>query len=133
MSLDELDEIREKKMKEMMEKKESGSREYDSPIVGSDESFDEIIKSNSVVMVDFWAEWCGPCNMVAPAIKTLAKEYSGKALFLKINVDECPNTASRFGIMSIPTLMIFKEGKAVDQIIGAVPKTLLESKLQSHM
>jgi thioredoxin 1 len=131
--LDELDEIREKKMKEMVEKKESGSKESDSPVNGSDESFDEIIKSNSLVMVDFWAEWCGPCKMVAPVIQTLAKEYAGKVLFLKINVDKCPNTASKFGIMSIPTLMIFKEGKAVDQIIGAVPKTLLESKLQSHM
>jgi thioredoxin 1 len=131
--LDELDEIREKKMKEMMGKKESVSKEYDSPIEGSDESFDEIIKSNFLVIVDFWAEWCGPCNMVAPVMETLAKEYSGKVLFLKINVDKCPNTASKFGIMSIPTLMIFKDGKAVDQIIGAVPKTFLESKLQNHM
>lgn len=120
-------------MKEMVGKKESTSKEYGSPVIGSDESFDEIIKSNSLVMVDFWAEWCGPCVMVAPVIQTLAKEYAGKVLFLKINVDKCPNTASKFGIMSIPTLMIFKEGKAVDQIIGAVPKTLLESKLQNQM
>ena len=117
----------------MVEQQESGSKDYDSPVDGSDESFDEIITSNSLVAVDFWAEWCGPCKMVAPVIQTLAKEYAEKVLFLKINVDKCPDTASKFGIMSIPTLMIFKKGKAVDQIIGAVPKTLLESKLKNHM
>lgn len=131
--MDELDKIREKKLKEMMGQQESGSKDYGSPIDCSDESFDEIIKSNSLVMVDFGAEWCGPCKITDPIIQTLAKEYAGKALFLKINVDKCPGTASKFGIMSIPTLMIFKNGKAVDQIIGAVPKTLLESKLQNHM
>lgn len=131
--MDELGKIKEKKLKEMMGQQNPGNQNNDRPVDGSDENFDNVINSHSLVMVDFWAEWCGPCKIVSPIIETLAKEYVGKILFLKINVDKCPNVASKFGIMSIPTLMIFKEGKVVDQIVGAVPKTLLESKIQNHL
>ena len=131
--MDDLGKIKEKKLKEMMGQKKPESKNNDRPVDGSDENFDNVINSHPLVMVDFWAEWCGPCKIVSPIIETLAKEYVGKILFLKINVDKCPNVASKFGIMSIPTLMIFKEGKVVDQIVGAVPKTLLESKIQNHL
>jgi len=113
-------------------KKSEKQGHYDRPLQGSDENFDDIVKSNSLVVVDFWAEWCGPCKIISPVIEALAKEYAGKTLFLKINVDECPNVASRFGIMSIPTIMIFKEGKNVDSVVGAVPKTVIESKLKDY-
>ena len=103
------------------------------PVEVTDLDFDEQVRRYSLVVVDFWAEWCAPCRAIAPIIKQLAHEYAGKAVFLKLNVDENPRTAARFGIMSIPTLMIFKGGKPVDAIIGAVPKKVIESKLAQYM
>jgi len=91
----------------------------------------EVLQSPNVVMVDFWAAWCSPCKMVAPTVEELAKEYEGKAKFVKVNTDENPDLASRYKIRGIPTLMFFKNGKVVDQIIGAVPKTHLKAKLDS--
>ncbi len=132
-SLDELEKIRQKKLKELSRQTDSKAKNFDSPIKGSDDNFDEMINSNPLVLVDFWAEWCGPCKMIAPTIDALAKDYAGKILVLKINVDECPQTASRFGIMSIPTVTIFKDGKLADSIVGAVPKTVLESKLSEYL
>ena len=116
--MDELERIKEKKLSKLIKGKKSEKQgHYDRPLQGSDENFDDIVKSNSLVVVDFWAEWCGPCKMISPTIEALAKEYADKTLFLKINVDKCPNIASRFGIMSIPTIMIFKEGKNVDSVV----------------
>jgi thioredoxin 1 len=98
----------------------------------TDANFNELIgKENTVAMVDFWAEWCGPCRMIGPSVEELSKEYEGKALIGKLNVDDNPNTASSFGIRSIPTILFFKDGKPVDKQVGVVPKSELERKLKA--
>ncbi len=91
----------------------------------------EVINSELPVLVDCWASWCQPCLMVAPIVEEVAEEYQGKVKFYKLNVDECRDIAARYGIMSIPTLLIFKGGKVVDQIIGAVPKEIISEKLDN--
>jgi thioredoxin 1 len=93
----------------------------------SDATFDtEVLKSAEPVVVDFWAEWCGPCKMIAPALEEIAGTLSGKVKIVKLNVDENPATASKYGIMSIPTLMLFKNGELASRQIGAAPKAKLE-------
>lgn len=91
----------------------------------------EVLKASSLVLVDFWAVWCGPCRMVAPIVDEISKEYAGKLKVLKLNTDENPDVASKYKIMGIPTLMFFKDGKTVDQVVGAVPKSQLKSKVDS--
>lgn len=93
----------------------------------------EVLESDLPVLVDFWASWCAPCLIVAPVVEEIAKEYEGKLRVCKLNVDEAPKTASEYGVMSIPTLAIFKDGKLVDNIIGAVPKTAVEEKIKPHI
>lgn len=100
-------------------------------IVTTDSFDEEVVKLQGLVMVDFWATWCGPCKIVAPVVEELAKEYEGKVTFAKLNTDEHPDIASRFSIRGIPTLMFFKDGKVMDQVVGAVPKGQLKSKLDS--
>ncbi len=100
----------------------------------TDTSFEqEVLQSDKPVLVDFWAEWCGPCRMIGPIVDELAKEYEGKAKFTKVDVDSNPEISMKFNIRSIPTLLIFKGGKVVDQIIGAVPKSHLTKKLNEHV
>ena len=100
----------------------------------TDQSFEkEVLKSDVPVVVDFWAPWCAPCRMVAPVIEELARDYQGKIAFGKLNVDENPTIAMRYQIMSIPTLLIFKNGQLVDQKIGAMPRTVLEPELTRHL
>ena len=100
----------------------------------SDAEFDqEVIKSNIPVFVDFWAEWCGPCKIVAPVLDELAKEYDGKIKFVKVNVDENPQNAGRFGVQSIPNMKIFKGGSIVDEIIGAAPKEQFKQVLDKNL
>jgi len=97
----------------------------------SDATFEEeIIKADIPAMVDFWAEWCGPCKMVGPAVESLAKEYEGKIKIAKMDVDENRETPAKFGIRSIPTLILFKGGKVAHTIIGAVPKGDIEEELK---
>lgn len=100
----------------------------------SDASFKEdVLDSELPVLVDFWAPWCGPCRMVAPVVDEISQQYEGKVKVVKLNTDENPNTASQYGIRSIPTLMIFKGGQRVDMVVGAVPKTTLASTLEKYL
>jgi thioredoxin 1 len=96
----------------------------------NDTNFDEVVlKSDKPVMVDFWAEWCGPCRVIAPFVEEIAKEYEGKALVVKCDVDESPGVSVKFGIRNIPTVMFFKEGQVADKQVGAVPKANFVNKL----
>jgi thioredoxin 1 len=100
----------------------------------TDDNFDEQIKKTSgPVLVDFWAAWCGPCKMIAPSLEQLAGEMAGRATVAKVNVDENGDVANRFGIRSIPTLIIFKEGRVVDQIVGALPKEQIRRMVEKHL
>lgn len=100
----------------------------------TDQSFaTEVEEGEGLMVVDFWAPWCGPCRMVAPVIEQLATEYDGKVRFGKLNVDEAPGVAGRYGIRSIPTIGIFKDGEPVDGVIGAVPKPMLEEAIKNHL
>ncbi len=97
----------------------------------TDANFDEnVLKSDKPVVVDFWAVWCGPCRIVAPIIDELAKEYEGKAVVGKVDVDNNPEVSSKFGIRNIPTILFFKNGQVVDKQVGAVPKKVLAEKLE---
>ncbi len=100
----------------------------------TDQSFDrEVLAGQQPVLVDLWAAWCGPCRMIAPLVHELAAEYAGRAKVMKLNVDENPNTAARFGIASIPTLLIFKNGQLVDRVVGAVSKKALAGRLAAQL
>ncbi|KEO72780.1 thioredoxin [Anditalea andensis] len=99
----------------------------------TDSNFEEIIKSEQPILVDFWAEWCGPCKMIGPVVEEIAGDYEGKAVVGKVDVDSNPNVAAKFGIRSIPTLLFFKNGEIVDKQVGAVPKTVLAQKLDAQM
>lgn len=98
----------------------------------TDANFDELVlKADKPVIVDFWAEWCGPCRMVGPHVEAIGQEYSGKVVVGKVDVDSNPGTSSKFGIRNIPTILFFKEGKIVDKQVGAVPKQVLVKKLEA--
>ena len=99
----------------------------------SDSNFNEIVSKNSVVLVDFWAEWCGPCRMIAPMIEELANEYNGKAVIGKLDVDNNQESSIKFGVRSFPTLLVFKNGELVDRHVGAVPKDTLSKSLDSNL
>ena len=102
-----------------------------SPV--TDQSFDEdVLKSAQPTLVDFWAVWCGPCKMVAPVVEELSDDYQGRVKFAKMNVDENMSTPGRYGIRGIPALLLFKEGKVVDQVVGAVPKAKIKEMLDKH-
>lgn len=127
----ELDRIRSKKMRELMEK--TGREEnISTPITVTDRDFDETVKKYPFVVIDCWAPWCGPCQMMTPMIEELAKERAGEIVFGKLNVDENAEVATRYNIMGIPTLLIMKNGKEVDRLVGAAPRLLIENKLKKH-
>jgi len=132
---DELEAIKHKKLAELQ--KEAATKAMMSsvtePIVLTDSNFASEVAKYPVMLVDFWAPWCGPCRMVSPIIEQLSREYSGRVAFGKVNVDENQRIAASFGIQSIPTLMIFKGSKAVDIIIGAMPKAQIEMKLKQQL
>ncbi len=132
---DELEAIKHKKLAELQ--KEAATKAMMSsitePIVLTDSNFASEVTKYPIMLVDFWAPWCGPCKMVSPIIEQLSREYSGRVAFGKVNVDENQRIAASFGIQSIPTLMIFKGSKAVDVIIGAMPKAQIEMKLKQQL
>jgi thioredoxin 1 len=136
---EELERIMQQKMNEFsLRTKRNGHIEGNqspatTPITLTDQNFNEMVGKHTLLIVDFWAPWCGPCRMVSPVITELSQELAGKAVFGKLNVDENPMIASTFGIQSIPTIAIFKNGKAVDGIIGAASKSHIMSKLSTHI
>ena len=100
----------------------------------TEENFESLaLKSDKLVMVDFWAEWCGPCRMVGPLVEELSKEYDGKAVVGKVNVDLQGSIAAQFGVRNIPTIVFLKNGELVDKVVGAVPKDQLAEKLDTHI
>jgi thioredoxin 1 len=132
---DELEAIKQKKLAELQKAAATKAMmsSLTEPIVLTDSNFSSEVAKYPVMLVDFWAPWCGPCRMVSPIIEQLAKEYSGRVAFGKVNVDENQLIAGSFGIQSIPTMMIFKGGKTVDVMIGALPKWQIETKLNQQL
>ena len=132
---EELEKIKQAKLEEMAHRvlqNPEGSAS-DKPIEVTDTTFKETIQNHSLVVVDCWAAWCGPCRMVAPIIDEMARDYAGKILFGKLNVDENREVATQYEIMSIPTLLVFKNGQLVDRIVGAMPRQMLEPKITRYL
>ena len=123
----ELEKIKEEKIKKMLDQAKAGVVKLTTT------SFDSFLNTDTPVLIDFWADWCMPCRMMAPVMEELAQAYSGKALLGKVNVDENPQIASRYGIMSIPHFLIFKNGTLVEKIVGAVGRNPLEDALKKHI
>lgn len=134
---EKLQRIRQRKLRQLIRKASETVKERKSapnkPVEITDVTFTEIIQNYSLVVIDCWAPWCGPCYMVAPLIEEMAQDYAGRILFGKLNVDENQEVATRYGIMSIPTLLVFKNGELVDRIIGAMPRKMLEPKITRHL
>jgi len=123
----ELEKIKEEKIKKMLDQAKAGVVKLDSS------SFDNFLNTDLPVLVDFWADWCMPCRMMAPVMEELAQAYAERALFGKVNVDENPQIASRYGIMSIPHFLIFKNGTRVEKIVGAVGRDPLENAIKKYL
>jgi thioredoxin 1 len=138
-----LEKIKLKKLKEMLGleasenieslAQERGQHVISKPVKVTDGTLMEVVRKNPLVVVDCWAPWCGPCYMVAPVVEELARDHAGKILFGKLNVDENRRTAMQYQTMSIPTLLVFKNGKLVDRIIGAMPRQMLEPRITRHL
>ena len=124
--------IRKRKMEELT-MSDTTNNWPDKPIEITDDEFSEFTKKYPLVVVDFWAPWCAPCRTLGPIVGDLAKDYQGKVVFGKMNTDENQGTATKFGLMSIPTLIFFKDGEPVDKAMGALPKQALEQKLNEHL
>ena len=123
----ELERLKEEKIKKMLDQAKTGVVKLTSA------SFDNFLNTDKPVLIDFWADWCMPCRMMAPVMEDLAKAYAGKALFGKVNVDNNPQIAGRYGIMSIPHFLIFKNGTKVEKIVGAVGRDPLENALKRYL
>ena len=133
----ELERIKYEEMRRLMSRAEKNRAEkpteYLRPVHLDEEGFDEFIGSHDLVLVDFWAEWCGPCHMIAPILEEIARDYAGKLVVAKVDVDRNQGIAMRFGIMSIPTLILFKRGKPVEIMIGARPRPAIEDIIRRHL
>jgi len=133
----EIEEIRQKKMAELMRNaaagKSSGNGWPEAPVPVSDSDFDVFIKKYPKVVVDCWAPWCGPCRMLSPTIDSMAKDYKGKIVYAKLNTDDNFGTAGKYKIMSIPTLLFFKDGKLVDKMVGAAPRAIVEQNIKKAL
>jgi thioredoxin 1 len=132
----ELERIREEKLKrlrESMSEEEKSGGWPSGPVEVTDSSFDDFVNQYKLAVIDCWAPWCGPCKMIAPIVEELAQEYQGEIVFGKLNTDENQAISMRFHVMSIPTLLVFKDGELADQIVGAMPKAMLETEIKKHM
>jgi len=131
----ELEKLRQAKLLEMLKKSKSFGKEalINKPIEVTDATFNETVQSHPLVVIDCWAAWCGPCRMIAPIIEELAREYAGKVVFGKLDVDKNRAVTMQYQIMSIPTLMVFSHGKLVDRITGALPKPVLEAQITRYL
>jgi thioredoxin 1 len=134
---DELEEIRKRKMEQYKKQYFDGGKSMeqnlpDTPLTLTDANIEEAIKKYNTIVIDCWAPWCGPCRIVAPVIEELAKEMQGRVVFGKLNVDENLATSAKHQIMSIPTLLVFKNGNLVDRLVGAYPKEELKKKLEPY-
>ncbi len=130
------EEIKARMIEKMMKERQKAEEKKEmpkKPIIATDANFEEIVSKYPLVVVDVWAPWCGPCLIVAPVIEELARDYQGKVVFGKMNVDENQGIARKYGIMSIPTLLIFKNGKLVDAPVGAMPREMLEPMIIKHL
>lgn len=135
--MNELEEIKRKKLEELKKRYLNGGKNMedefpDAPLKITDSDIDEYIKKYKTIIIDCWAPWCGPCRMVGPIIEELAKEMQGKIVFGKLNVDENPVTSAKHQIMSIPTLLIFKNGTLIDRFVGAIPKDQLRQQIGKY-
>ncbi len=130
---DELERIKMKKMRELAKSIKEKKNYFDEPIIVVDNTFDQIIQQHPIMVIDCLASWCFPCQAITPVINEMAKDYAGKVVFGKLNVDENPKTATRFGILGIPTLLILQNGKEADRIVGAVPKQSIEAKFRRYL
>jgi thioredoxin 1 len=135
--LDELEEIKKKKLEKMMTDMNKANEPVvelpGKPIVVTDATLEKAANQYPILILDCWAEWCGPCRMIGPIIEELAGEMKGKVVFGKLNVDENIQTANKYKISAIPTLMVFKNGKLIDKLVGAYPKTTLTGKIQKYL
>ncbi len=133
---DGLEEIKKRKMEQLKKQYIIGGKNMNnmpgSTLKITDEDFDDFVKKYNTIVIDCWAPWCGPCRIVGPVIDELAKEMQGKIVFGKLNVDENQKTSIKYQIMSIPTMLIFKNGNLIDKLIGAMPKDQLKQKLESY-
>jgi thioredoxin 1 len=129
---DEIERIKKAKIRAMLERAQT-QKLTSKPILLTDSNFHSEIAKHKLIVVDFWAPWCGPCRMVGPIIEELAAEYTGKVAFGKLNVDENAMVPSSFGVRGIPTLIVFKDGKIVDTLVGACSKSHIESKFRPYM
>lgn len=132
---EELERIKAAKLQKMMKSvaPEKRGTDFNRPVEMTDATFKEIIRNHPLVVVDCWARWCAPCRMVAPIIEELSRDYAGRILFGKLDVDENREVSIQYNIMSIPTLLVFKNGKLVETIIGAMPKQTLEQKIKRNL
>ncbi len=133
---EELERIKRAKLQERMRSvvgKKQEKPTLSKPVEITDATFKETIQNHPLVVVDCWAPWCGPCQMVAPVIEEMARDYAGRILFGKLNVDENREVATQYQIMGIPTLLVFKNGKLVDRIVGAMPRQILEPKIRRYL